>query len=403
MRNIIRKINVPPLRKFILLLSVLSLSLILVFASSWIADSYSSCSAISATADKFSKVEIRDDGTTLVNGKPFFPLGFYHVSWKTTAEERINALRDIADGGFNTVYAAVTKVDDYEEFLDEAERLGVYVLSDQSIGLLNLVNGFKHKSAVLGWSIADDVDNGEYTGDDVLKLHQTAKTSDPNHITYVSGYSKNIGRFANCADAIAIQSYPIRAGTEKELSSTYSKVSLARDAAAKFNRAVYANLQTFSWSFEDKPENRGARAPTFEEVRNMTYQALMAGAKGIIYYTYYDEEWSLREPPDLWAGMQSLVPEIKALSPIVLGGDFKNIDAEQGKVLAGIWVEGDEALAIVINTSYDHKKEVIVKLPISVREVQPMFRDRPDGMTIKDGKLFGSLKPLEVRIYSLRA
>lgn len=71
--------------------------------------------------------------------------------------------------------------------------------------------------------------------------------------------------------------------------------------------------------------------------------------------------------------------------------------------MAGIWVEGDEALAIVINTSYDNKKEVIVKLPISVREVQPMFRDRPDGMTIKDGKLFGSLKPLEVRIYSLRA
>lgn len=403
MRNIIIKINLPHLRKFILLLSVFSLSLILVFASSWISESYSSCSDIPVPTDKISRVEIRDDGTTLVNGKSFFPFGFYHVSWRSTAEERMKALQEIAAGGFNTIHASATRLDDYGEFLDEAERLGVYVLTEQNVGLSNLVNAFKHKSAVLGWSIADDVDNGKLTRDDVLKLHQNAKASDLNHITYVSGYSRKIGQFANCSDVVAIQSYPIRAGTGKELSSTYSKVSIAHNAVAKFNQALYANLQTFSWSFENTPENRNARAPKFEEVRNMTYQALLAGAKGIIYYTYNDDVWHLSAHPDLWVGMKSLVPEMQAISSFLLEGDLKTIDTGVQNLLAGIWVHQNQTLAVVINTSYDRTAEVAIKLPGNAKEARPMFTAHASGMLVKSGQLTGFLNPLDVYVYSLRS
>jgi len=402
MKNIIIKINVSHLRKFILLFSVFSLSLVLIFASSWIADTYSSCSAIPVTADKNSRVKIRDDGTTLVNGKSFFPFGFYHVSWRATAEKRMKALQDIAAGGFNTIHASATKLDNYGEFLDEAERLGVYVLTEQNVGLSNLVNAFKHKSAVLGWSIADDVDSGKLTREDILKLHQNAKALDLNHITYVSGYSRKISRFANCSDALAIQSYPIRSGTEKELSSTYSKVSIAHNAVTKFNQALYANLQTFSWSFENTPENRNARAPKFEEVRNMTYQALLAGAKGIIYYTYYDDDWHLPEYPDLWVGMKSLVPEMQAISPFLLDGKFKMIDPGRNNLLTGIWVHHNQTLAVIINTSYNPISEVAIKLPKNVREARPIFAARGAGLSVKNGQLIGSLNPLAVHLYSLR-
>ncbi|NJL66273.1 MAG: hypothetical protein HC894_04575 [Microcoleus sp. SM1_3_4] len=143
------------------------------------------------------------NGITIVNGKPFFPFGFYHVSWKSTAQDLMEDMREIAAAGFNTIHASATEVKSYDLFLNEAARLGIYVFSEQGIGLLNMIDSFKKKPAVLGWSIADDVDNGKLLPEEVLKMHQQAKLADPNHITYISGYSNKIKRFGNCADAIA--------------------------------------------------------------------------------------------------------------------------------------------------------------------------------------------------------
>jgi len=347
-------------------------------------------------------VEIRVDGTTLINNKPFFPFGFYHVSWKSTAQERRSALQDIAAAGFNTIHASATNLDDYGEFLDEAERLGVYVLTEQnSIGLLNLINAFKQKLAVLGWSMADDVDNGKWSVDNLLKSYQQAKKADPNHITYVSGYSNKIKQFANCSDVIARQSYPIKWRKPEELAATYSDILDTREVAAQFNRSTYANLQTYNWQSHSSKYD-GAQAPTFQEVRNMTYQALLAGTKGILYYSYHDSSWHLPDHPDLWDGVKSLVPEIKAISSFVLNGDFRKIKAGENHILAGIWQSKKEALAVVINTSFDRNYEVVIELPINILQVNIMFTEYPDSMSFKSGKLSGFIKPMEVQVYRLK-
>ncbi|MEG4282808.1 hypothetical protein QUB68_06740 [Microcoleus sp. A006_D1] len=404
-----RKKNGNKWRRLILLPSLLLMSaIIFTFGSSLMANVDSYCSPaivapVAALTPKNQKiVEIRAGGTTVINKKPFFPFGFYHVSWESTAEERKSALRDIAAAGFNTIHASATNIDDYGDFLDEAERLGVYVLTEQnSIGLQNLVNAFKQKPAVLGWSIADDVDNGKWNGDDILKSHQQAKTVDPNHITYVSGYSNKLKGFANCSDVIARQSYPIKGRKPEELPATYSDISEVWEATSKFNRSTYANLQTYNWQFHPSQKYEGSQAPTFEEVRNMTYQALLAGSKGILYYTYHDSAWHLPNHPDLWEGVKSLVPELKVISPLLLEGDFQKIDTKMSNIVAGIWVGEDQAVAVVVNSNYGKSREVSLELPIEVREARSMFQGRPSGMSLKGGKLFGSLKPLEVHVYRL--
>ena len=265
------------------------------------------------------------NGITIVNGKSFFPFGFYYISWEPTVQDLIKDMRDIAAAGFNTINASANEVKSYEQFLNEAARLGIYVLSEQGMDLLDMINSFKQKPAVLGWSIADDVDNGKLVPQEVLKFHQQAKLADPNHITYISGYSNKIKEFGNSADVVAMQSYPIGNG-EDEISLTYDRVSLTRDAVSPYGKAVYANVQAFAWSNKKQGEPRPIRVPTFDEVRNMTYQALLAGAKGIIYYTYHDEDWHLSSYPALWAGMKTLVPEIKAISSLVLNGVLNIIE-----------------------------------------------------------------------------
>ena len=46
------------------------------------------------------------NGITIVNGKSFFPLGLYHVSWKSTAQDLIKDMHDIAAARFNTIHAS---------------------------------------------------------------------------------------------------------------------------------------------------------------------------------------------------------------------------------------------------------------------------------------------------------
>jgi hypothetical protein len=397
--------------KIFLLLGLFIISFIVSFIGWGIIYSPLSCKAsqiFNHTSNQNIKVEIRADGTTMVNHKPFFPFGFYHVSWRTTAQERMDALRDIATAGFNTIHASATNLNDYGEFLDEAARLGVYVLTEQNkIGLVNLVKEFKNKPAVLGWSIADDVDRGSFTPNDVLESHHQAKTLAPNHVTYVSGGSRKIEHFTNCSDIIAMQAYPLIFGKGRELSIAYRKILFTKEYVNKFsNKAVYANLQTFDWAVE-QPENpkykQGTRAPTFEEVRNMTYQAILAGAKGIIYYTYHDQFWNLPSAkPELWEKMKSLVPEIKAINSFVLNGNFKNLKSEDNNILTGIWQSGKEALAVVINTSLDSESKVTIELPGNIIQANPIFTDYPGRMSFKNGQLSGLIKPVEVQVYRLK-
>lgn len=337
------------------------------------------------------------NGITIVNGKPFFPFGFYHVSWKSTAQDLMEDMREIAAAGFNTIHASATEVKSYDLFLNEAARLGIYVFSEQGIGLLNMIDSFKKKPAVLGWSIADDVDNGKLLPEEVLKMHQQAKLADPNHITYISGYSNKIKRFGNCADAIAKQSYPIGNGDD-EISSTYDRISLARSAVTPYNKAVYANVQSFSWT--SKNTNNFVRIPTFDEVRNMTYQALLAGAKGIIYYTYHDSNWHLSSYPTLWAGMKTLVPEIKAISSLLLNGVLNTIDVRSGKVVAGMWTEPNQSLIVIVNRSYETQK-VSIAIPGNFRQIKSIFENRPAALVFKTNHLSGLLKPLGVEVYEL--
>jgi hypothetical protein len=339
-------------------------------------------------------------GITTVNGKPLFPLGFYHVSWQSTAAERIKAMQEIAKAGFNTIHVSSTtdKNDEssYGDFLDQSAQQGIYVITEQQINLQKVVKEFKNKPAILGWNIADDVDDGKHTPHDVGQLHQEIKSLDPNHVTYISGYSDKIHKFGNCSDIIAMQSYPI--GNNDEISSTYRRVSLTRETVAPFNGTVYANIQAFAWSDSHK-SLKPPVIPTFNEVKNMTYQALVAGVKGIIYYTYYDNSWYLPDYPQLWEGLKSLVPEIKTITPFLLQGSWRKIDINYPNIFGAIWVLNGQALAIVVNASDQAIDHLTIPLPISVKNLHSSVPEISE-MNFGQGKLYGKIQPLAVHIYS---
>ncbi|WP_193198739.1 hypothetical protein [Nostoc sp. MG11] len=351
-----------------------------------------------------STIKNNSNSTIRIKGKPFFPFGFYHESYNLTFQQLIQAVRDLAAAGFNTIFASCDNLDNYGVFLDEAERVGVFVITSFNVDdPLAVVKKFKDKPAVLGWGIADDVGDHE-TRNEILAFHKQIKAIDPKHFTYISisGWSRKWLGHSNIADLIGGQSYPISypfnnkpKGLANDLSTVHHVFNIGRFEANKYNRPVIANLQTFRWE--------EGRWPTANEVYNMTYQALLAGVKGILFYTYEGyKDNSIRQKPDVWSRVKSIVPEINRLTPVLLEGTLTKLDTKFDDVLAGQWIYGNSVYLVVLNTSQTETRQVVITIPTPAKgSAQPLFSGRPSGMRFQDGKLRGFIKPEDVHIYQL--
>jgi hypothetical protein len=359
-----------------------------------------------------SVVRVNSQGTTLLNDKPFFPFGFYHVSWGNSSVERNRHLKMIADAGFNTIHASFdtidasnnkfAKINQYKQFLQEADRLGIKVLTEfDPKERVNLVDELKNYPAILGWNIADDVDNGELTPSKVFNSHCQLKKADPDHLTYISGYTEdNIDDYVNTADAVGVQGYPVGSNRERAFSWLNYIVSLA-DKAADPERLIIGNVQSFRWNKDNPAAAENPKTPTFAQIRNMTYQSLLGGAKGIIYFAFDSspDDWNILEHPKLWQEMRSLVPEINQIKPILLQGKLKKLDMKTDNILAGVWTHQKQKLVIIVNTSEQPTTKVALNL--SGSKASLMFQETEEQTELIHDLLTTSLDPLGVKVYKI--
>lgn len=339
------------------------------------------------------RVGLRRDGTTLVDGKPFFPFGFYHVSWAFTAEQRLEALRAIAAGGFNTIHAGIKQLDEWGPFLDEADRLGVKVVTEFGVDANQVVERWRDKPAVLAWNPGDEPDGTGLDPAEMLRRTERFKVIDPSHPTYMTlCVPPTYSRYAHCADILAPDPYPI---PMSPLSTVYTSLSSACREAAKHGHSVWGVLQSFGY-----PQGPW-RVPTAAECRAMTYLALLAGVKGIIYYTYADgleaKTFRMWEQSELWDGMKRLPAEMELLAPAILDGTRTVLESGTPEVFAATWSTPGASWMVVVNS--DGKAAHDVDLPLA-GEARALL-----GATVlraEAGRLRGSLPPLAVEVWQAR-
>lgn len=376
------------LQRFVLIPSMISISIALVFG---VAQPICSKNAI---ASKVLKVRTS-------NKKSFFPIGFYHVSNRLTAQQRMTALQDIAAAGFNVIHAGCSNLDDYSKFLDEAHRLGVYVITEfDHTNYRQVVEKFRNKPAVLAWNIADDAGDHK-TKAQILDFHRKIKDIDPNNYTYasISGWSKKWSEFSDIADLIGSQSYPIgytlsnsTRGLPNVLIEVNHTFNLARTAASQQNRPFIANVQAFKWNNQ--------RSPTANEVYNMAYQSIIAGVKGVLFFAYDDgSKNQIRKNSLVWNRLKTLASEINRLSPVLTDGVFTKLDTNNQELIAGQWKYKNHFYVIVVNTSQIDTITALIEVPIKKGVAKTMFVGRPSGLKIHNKYLRGLIKPADVHIY----
>lgn len=289
------------------------------------------------------KAYVDPHNNTVVDGKPFFPLGWY-------GSPNEQHLAELADSPFNCLLAYGTdKVPKPQmlHFLDLMEKDGlklIYCLNDvyptatyfagqtwegvagNDAIAAAVVAAYREHPAILAWYLNDELPRALVPK--LTDYYHRVRDADPQHPCLIVLCNRDdLPFFPATTDIVGVDPYPL----PKHPVTEVSDFAEAADAAVRGRQPVWLVPQAFAWyQYNSTNTDRGhlptaeelktGRAPSFEEERCMTYLALAHGAKGLIYYCYYD----LRVLPqyrEMWAWMKKIAAEVKALSPVLLAPD----------------------------------------------------------------------------------
>jgi len=371
------------------------------------------------------KTYIDENNRLIADGKPYFPIGWF-------GNTSLDQFEEIAGGPFNTIlpYGVNGKTKAYvTRYLDRAQAAGmklIYCMNDiyptatfyektgweGIMGNSNIadavVNAYKNHPAVLAWYLNDE--RPKELMPKFVNYYKQAGTNDPGHPCFIVIYNlSELKYFPSTTDIMGVDRYPI---PSEPITTVTKEMKLAKEAV-KGHKPIIAVVQAFGWyqynqAFPDRgrtpseEELKSGRAPTYEETKNMAYQAIVHGANGLLFYCYYD----LRVQPqykEYWASIKTIASEVKTLSPIILSthnrGAAACSPAEAGIDTLLKELDG-ELYLIAVNTSdkpcqatFDVKQALQPKISV-------MFEGR-FAMEVQDTKLTDSFKPLEVHVYDL--
>jgi hypothetical protein len=374
-------------------------------------------------------VYIDEHNNTIVNGKPFFPIGWYDsLNPPYGGEDHID---DIAGGPFNCVLNYGMNVESKQKMLSYLDRVqadgmkAVYCMNDLYPGACDfkdrswegirgnekiadaVVETYRNHPALLGWYLNDELPKS--VRPELTKFYRRVSALDTNHPCYIVLCTMpEVKYFSETTDIMGVDPYPIP-------DSPVTKVSEATDvatSAVKDHKPVWVVLEAFAW-YQHRSSNpdRGhiptaeelssGRAPSYEESRCMTYLALVRGAKGIFYWCYYDMRL-LPQYKEMWGWMKKIGDEVKTLSPVLLSaddlGEVKCSPSGTG-ICTKLKRYNGSLYLIAVNSASENRT---VAFNIGCRfdlKSEVMFEDRSivsDGFSLTD-----TFKPLAVHVYDL--
>ncbi|MBP5300554.1 MAG: hypothetical protein J6Y80_04035 [Victivallales bacterium] len=298
---------------------------------------------------------IREDGTLLHRGRPFFPVGFYHVTWTANPAQRLAAMKDLAMRGNNCIhvsflgYAREKNGDEFRAFLDECERRGVFVVMEfGECDPLEVVRKFKGHPAMLGWNPGDEPAAHGIPPKEMFRRYSAFKQEDPDHLVYnVICVPEHYKDYCSGADVMAPDPYPI---PSVKVDVAYVRYKQAAAAARKNGTAFWTVPQCFG-NFVN-----GTREPTPQEFRALAYLSVIAGAKGMIHYTYFDGNFFLPKSPALCRAAMAFPQEFMPLTPFLLDGERTVLQEQNRGVYCAAWKWQGRTAYVAVNAADEPKR-----------------------------------------------
>ena len=305
-----------------------------------IAISAADCHGNSATAMRFlnvgespstPRVTLRDDGMTLMDGEPFFPIGLYAVRKREFNGNNLDrAFAGLAAGGFNFAHT-YDKTD--REFLDAAYRHGMRLWCAAREPDAFFMDVMRHHPAVLAWYLGDDTSDNT-TPEELFERQSAVNAVDPTRITCQADpvgpkeFARVASRYADYVtgtDVFMPELYPVRGAAGDETDRTcvakviHDMLAVAADRSDHGDgrpRGCWPIIQYF------KGWGNWGHFPTRAQLAAMTWAAVVHGANGVTWYTYggsaKDGNEGVTSTPERWRNICELAGRLKELSPVLL-------------------------------------------------------------------------------------
>jgi hypothetical protein len=250
----------------------------------------------------------------VVNGKPAFPIGFM---WAPPPESKTptgrDAYEELKSNGIVWQLVGPTRSQTWdaeaESKLDRTMELsakaglltGISIYQLQTIGpndqsktkeLRRVVEKYKRSPSLAFWKALDEPAWSRVPADVVKRYADTIREMDPDHLIWMvhapRGTVASLRPYNAAADIIDTDVYPISYPPGVHSLGTNKDISMVGDYAKKLQQITEGKKPFFMtlqicWSGVTKP-GRTLRMPTFPQERYMAYEAIIGGARGLVFY-----------------------------------------------------------------------------------------------------------------------
>jgi len=303
-------------------------------------------------AQQGSRVSIDADQVLVIDGRKVFPIGFTMPpppeaeapSGKSGIEELRAAgatfLRTGVMGGAWDESALVQEV----KWQDAAARYGLHCwvflrelgsIEDGATAkeamLRKVVGRLKDHPGMGVWKGVDEPEWAKQPLEPMLRAREILRQLDPNHPVAVThaprGTVESLRPYMAAADITGADIYPVgyppgahSLGANKQISMVGDYTRTMMEVAA--GRAPVWMILQIAWSGVIKP-GKTLRLPTFPEERFMAYQAIIQGARGLVFFGgHLPAAWSEEDAPRRWNWtfwrrvLRPVIEEIGIISPV---------------------------------------------------------------------------------------
>ena len=338
---------------------------------------------------------------TLVDGRHFFPLGMYW-SWNDVTSENLS--KYTKEGSFNCLVGYGTMD---EAKMDLCQSFGVKVIASlsgwfkeiQEAGTIQkaseidarYVRGrlrrFRTHPAVIAWYLADEVP-AKYERVLAAKRDMVYEL-DPDHPTWiVSDKPDQVRDLIRGFDVVGTDPYPIGNHNSDERTAIAKATDWTRRAikATYGFRPVWQVPQAFDWGYYRPNETNRVevRMPTYAEIRSMTWQAIAAGANGIVYYSFFDllkrDKWPKERTAGGWENVCAVAREVKEKESVLLSEPGPVVEDVPENLVCRTWKTSDGKVHLLVcNTT-----RTAVKGSVRIGGIQHSINLLPIGVMMRE-------------------
>lgn len=307
-------------------------------------------------------------GRTVVNGRPFLPLGIFTAgldsrTMDTLREAGLNCVLPYSSMNLKLDNNAPASPEQIIKVMDLAESKGLKVIfSCKDVGssarygvqewhgtkgqdaIIRRITGLlKKHPALLAWYINDEQPSSQI--ERLTAMRRLFNQMDANHPTYGVLYQyEDLPMYGSTSDIIGVDPYPLNGDNLKKAVYAMTQSRLAGLPAWVVPQA--ANISIYS--SEKKLEN--PQNPSEEKMRSLALLEAAYGARGFIFYKYEDlKSWKL--PKDNfakeWAKVKRVVAALKSLEPYIMS-EYPVELLSEGEVVAARLRNPDGKTVIVI-------------------------------------------------------